>query len=135
MEVTHRIDRDTQKRKLLRKQKIRKTMVVVTVTGLVVGIVLGSFLGSIGKKKLEAEVAALTSQVNNTEQEMADVKGELQDAKDREAIDEGELELPWNLTLVNKWNEMEAGYEPPELTEVAEDMFVDSRNFAHIINL
>ena len=53
MEITHRIDRDTQKRKLLRKQKIRKTMVIMTAVGLVVGIVLGSFLGSIGKKKLK----------------------------------------------------------------------------------
>ena len=69
MENTHRIDRDTQKRKELRKQKIRKTMVVVTVAGLVVGIVIGSFLGSIGKKKLKAEVAALTSQVNDTEKQ------------------------------------------------------------------
>ena len=127
MENTHRIDRDTQKRKELRKQKVRKTMVIMAAVGLAIGMILGSLLGSIGKKKLKAEVAALTSQVNNTEKEMADVKGELQDAKDREAIDEGELELPWNLTLVNKWNEMEEGYEPPELTEVAEDMFVDSR--------
>ena len=127
MENTHRIDRDTQKRKLLRKQKVRKTMFMMTAIGLAVGMMAGSFLGSIGKKKLKKEVAALTTEVNDQEKEITSVKGELQTVKDREAFDEGELELPWNLVLVNKWNEMEEGYEPPELVEVAEDMFVDSR--------
>lgn len=37
-----------------------------------------------------------------------------------------EQEEDWNLVLVNKWNPMEAGYEP-ELTEVASGHKVDSR--------
>lgn len=37
-----------------------------------------------------------------------------------------EQQEAWNLVLVNKWNEMEAGYEP-ELTEVASGHRVDSR--------
>ena len=43
--------------------------------------------------------------------------------------DDGTLEQPsedWNLVLVNKWNELEAGYVP-ELTEIASGHKVDSR--------
>ena len=127
MEITHRIDRDTQKRKLLRKQKVRKKMIIAAAVGLVVGILFGTGLGSIGKKKLKKEVAALTTEVNDQEKEITSVKGELQNIHDQEALDQGELELPWNLVLVNKWNEMKEGYEPPELVEVDEDLFVDSR--------
>lgn len=37
-----------------------------------------------------------------------------------------EQQQEWNLVLVNKWNPMEAGYEP-ELTEISEGHRVDSR--------
>ena len=43
-----------------------------------------------------------------------------------ESADEKAEELPWNLVLVNKWNEMEEGYVP-ELAEYAEGHMVDAR--------
>lgn len=41
-------------------------------------------------------------------------------------VDEKTEEVPWNLVLVNKWNEMEEGYVP-ELSEYAEGHMVDAR--------
>ena len=45
-----------------------------------------------------------------------------------------EQQKSWNLVLVNKWNEMEAGYEP-ELTEVAAGHRVDSRIAESLMNM
>ena len=130
MEVTYREireDKEAQKRKILRKKKKLQIMAIAAAAGLVVGIGIGAATGSIGKKKLKKEVAALTTQVSDKEKEMASIKKELQSVKSQAVVDEEEVKLPWNLVLVNKWNEMEEGYEPPELVEVAEDMEVDSR--------
>lgn len=129
MEYTYRDEREAKKKKMLRKKKMRQTMAIFAVAGLVVGIGLGSIVGNAGKKKLKAEVETLTTQVNEKEKEVEAVKKELQTVKHEVAVDTGDskLELPWNLVLVNKWNEMEAGYEPPELVEIEEDMEVDSR--------
>ena len=127
MEYTYMDEREARKKKMLRKRKLRQTMAIMTAAGLVVGIGLGAVVGNAGKKKLQKEVEALTTQVNDKDKEVEAVKKELQNYKNEMALDAGELELPWNLVLVNKWNEMEAGYEPPELVEIEEDMEVDSR--------
>ena len=127
MEFTYVEDKEVQKRRLLRKQKAKKKLMITAAVSLVAGLSLGIWLGSLGKKRLREEVAALSTQVSEKNKEVQNTKNELQMVKDREALDDGELELPWNLTLVNKWNEMEEGYVPPELTEVGEDLFVDSR--------
>lgn len=127
MEITYREDREALKRRQLRKQKAKQKLVITGAVAACAGIVLGVCLGSLGKLELKEEIEALTTQVHEKEQEIENTKAKLKKAEDRQAIDEGQAELPWNLVLVNKWNEMEEGYEPPELTEVAEDMFVDSR--------
>lgn len=127
MEITYREDREALKRRQLRKQKAKQKLIITGAVAACAGVVLGICLGSLGKLELKEEIEALTTQVNEKEQEMESTKAKLKKAEDRQAIDEGQAELPWNLVLVNKWNEMEEGYEPPELTEVAEDMFVDSR--------
>lgn len=127
MEITYREDREALKRRQLRKQKAKQKLIITGAVAACAGVVLGICLGSLGKPELKEEIEALTTQVNEKEQEIESTKAKLKKAEDRQAIDEGQAELPWNLVLVNKWNEMEEGYEPPELTEVAEDMFVDSR--------
>ena len=45
---------------------------------------------------------------------------------DNQKVQKKEGSEAWKLVLVNKWNEMEAGYEP-ELTELADGHMVDSR--------
>ena len=127
MEITHREDREAQKRRMLRKQKARRKLIITGVVAACAGIAVGVWVGSLGKPKLKEEITTLATQVSEKEQEVAKTKKELEKVKNRQAIDEGQAELPWNLVLVNKWNEMEEGYVPPELTEVDEDMFVDSR--------
>ncbi len=127
MEFTYSEELEIQKKKAGRKQRVRKRMMIMTATGLAVGLVLGVCLGSMGKKQLKAEVAFLTDSVIEKEKQVLSVRKEMHEMQNRQAIDAGEKELPWNLVLVNPWNEMELGYEPPELVEIEPDMFVDSR--------
>ena len=127
MEFTYSEELEIQKKKAGRKQRVRKRMMIMTATGLAVGLVLGVCLGSMGKKQLKAEVASLTDSVIEKEKQVLSVRKEMHEMQNRQAIDAGEKELPWNLVLVNPWNEMELGYEPPELVEIEPDMFVDSR--------
>ncbi|MBQ8803355.1 MAG: M15 family metallopeptidase [Tyzzerella sp.] len=105
-----------------RRKKAKQRLLIASAFVLVVGIIFGSILGgAIGKGPLKKEVKALTEKLQEAE------KAAVETAKQSEKHENLEdAELPWNLVLVNKWNEMEEGYVP-ELTEVAEGYEVDSR--------
>ena len=102
-------------------------MMAMTATGLAVGLVLGVCLGSMGKKQLKAEVASLTDSVIEKEKQVLSVRKEMHNLQNRQAIDAGEKELPWNLTLVNFENELSADFEPTELAEADNGYVVDAR--------
>lgn len=128
MENTYRRERQERKRRELQRKRNRQRLMIVGVFALVVGCILGSFIGGLGKGTLKEEVKTLTKQLDEKTKEVAAMQ-EGVEIQQNEGDGEGEAEtgdFPWNLVLVNPWNEMEEGYEP-ELVEVEPDMEVDSR--------
>ena len=81
--------------------------------GTVSGNVIGNNTGN--EAENERQNASGSSAVQNNPEQSS-----------TESVDEKTEEVPWNLVLVNKWNEMEEGYVP-ELCEYAEGHMVDAR--------
>ena len=128
MENTYRDERRDRKRRELQRKRMKRRLMIVCTFGIVVGCAVGVAVGSIGKKALKNEVATMKEKYETQSKELADMQGEIQGLEDQVAdsnINEAKA-LPWNLVLVNPWNEMEEGYEP-ELVEVEPDQSVDVR--------
>lgn len=109
-------------RKMTREQK---RLVFVAMLALLVGGIFGNFVGrSKEEKKSEKKVAQAVAQVQEEEQtKYKKIEKQLYDLKDEL---EEEVELPWNLVLVNGKHPMEEGYVP-ELMELEKGYSVDSR--------
>ena len=109
-------------RKMTREQK---RLVMVAMLALLVGGMFGNFVGrSKEEKKSEKKVAQAVAEVQEEEQiKFRKIEKQLYDLK--EELKE-EVELPWNLVLVNGNHPMEEGYVP-ELMELEEGYSVDSR--------
>ena len=109
-------------RKMTREQK---RLVIVAMLALLVGGMFGNFVGrSKEEKKSEKKVAQAVAEVQEEEQtKFRKIEKQLYDLK--EELKE-EVELPWNLVLVNGNHPMEEGYVP-ELMELEEGYSVDSR--------
>ena len=109
-------------RKMTREQK---RLVMVAMLALLVGGMFGNFVGrSKEEKKSEKKVAQAVAEVQEEEQiKIRKIEKQLYDLK--EELKE-EVELPWNLVLVNGNHPMEEGYVP-ELMELEEGYSVDSR--------
>ena len=114
------------KHKLRRMTKEQKRLAIVSIMALLVGGILGNSIGRAkAEKKLEAEVAQATLEVQEADEEkLKEVAKQLYDLK--EELKEEEIELPWYLVLVNSEHPMEEGYVP-ELMELEEGYSVDSR--------
>jgi len=114
-------------RKFLRRMSQMKASTKKAIVMLVVGIVIGGLLGnwfgsSVATKKAEKEQAEVIKKLEEKHDgEVSSLEGQLE-----EALSEEEVELPWNLVLVNDKHPMEEGYVP-ELVEVAEDRYLDAR--------
>lgn len=111
---------------------VLSTMLMIAVGG---GLALGRYMGDSLAEQWSARDYSVTAQ--RQYQSIIDqniLKLEASDAvpayreMDGYFMDGEIIEKPadWNLVLVNKWNEMEAGYEP-ELVEVSEGHRVDER--------
>lgn len=121
MEDTQRLER--RKRNELRRKRERQRLIIVSAFVLVVGVVVGSIVGgNVGKEPLKKEVAELTAELKKKNKEIE----AFQKTVELQENESTEVELPWNLVLVNPWNEMEEGYVP-ELVEVEEGQEVDAR--------
>ncbi len=118
-----------------KRERQRKRLMIFGTFTLIIGLVCGVLVGGIGKKSLEKEVAALSEQLKEKDT-VADTELPSDVAEDEPTdIEEpAEVELPWNMVLVNPWNEMEEGYKP-ELEEVEPGMMVDSRIATDLRNM
>ena len=115
-----------RRRNELRKKRARQRLIMVGVMALVVGIVFGCIAGgSVGKATLKKEIKQLTEKLKLKDAEIEAIQLDVELVQN-EDTEEEEVELPWNLVLVNQWNEMEEGYIP-ELAEVEDGYEVDSR--------
>ena len=124
MENTYRDERRDRKRRELQRKRMKQRLMIVGVMAMAVGLVAGAFVGSLGKKDLKNELKTIKEKYEAQSQDVEAVQGEVQTSETDKDVT---AELPWNLVLVNPWNEMEEGYEPPELVEIEEDQSVDSR--------
>lgn len=110
-------------RKMTREQK---RLAIVSMMALLIGGILGNCIGrSAEEKKSEEKVAEAVAKVQEDEEtKLKAVEKQLYDLK--EELNEEEVELPWNLVLVNSEHPMEDGYVP-ELMELEKGYSVDSR--------
>lgn len=121
MEDTQR--RAERRRRELRRKRARQRLIIVGSLALIAGLALGAAGGSLGKEPLKKEVTDLNEKLKEKDKELEAVQLTLSEQQEETSE---EVELPWNLTLVNKWNEMEEGYVP-DLVEVEEGQEVDAR--------
>ena len=112
--------------KLRRMPKEHKRLVIYTIIVLLIG---GMFGGSIGRskeeKRSEKKVAQAVAKVQEKDdKKLKEVEKQLYDLK--EQVNGEEVELPWNMVLVNGEHPMEDGYVP-QLKELEKGLSVDAR--------
>lgn len=104
----------------------QKRLAIVSIMALLVGGILGNCIGRASEeKKSEKKVTEAVAKVQEEEEgKLKEVEKQLYDLK--EELKEEEVELPWNMVLVNGEHPMKDGYVP-ELMELEEGYSVDSR--------
>ncbi len=101
--------------------EVRRILIISLVVFLA-GNFVGNKMGHWSERKQnKKELAAVQEEVKQLKKE----KDELVLAANKEE-ENSEVELPWNMVLVNWQNEMEEGYEP-ELAELEKNYYVDER--------
>ncbi len=112
--------------KLRRMPKEHKRLVIYSIIVLFIGGILGSSIGrSREEKRSEEKVAQAVAKVQEKDdKKLKEVEKQLYDLK--EQMNEEEVELPWNMVLVNGEHPMEEGYVP-ELRELEKGLSVDAR--------
>lgn len=125
MEYVYRDDRKDRRRRELQRKRMKQRLMIIGGIGLVAGLILGGIVGGAGKRSLKKELKEVTAKYEEQSKEVVS----LQEAVTTGTTEEGQVSsnLPWNLVLVNPWNEMAEGYVPPELVEIEPDQEVDSR--------
>ena len=125
MEYVYRDDRKDRRRRELQRKRMKQRLMIIGGIGLVAGLILGGLVGGAGKRSLKKELKEVTAKYEEQSKEVVS----LQEAVTTGTTEEGQVSsnLPWNLVLVNPWNEMAEGYVPPELVEIEPDQEVDSR--------
>ena len=103
-----------------------RTLALLVVLTFIVGCLAGLGIGNgLSKKKTEDKVAQAMAEVKKEERDkLQAVEKELFDLKEQQ--NKLDVNLPWNLTLVNHSNPMEEGYIP-RLKELKEGYEVDTR--------
>ena len=116
--------------KVKKMPKVKKKLLIVSIVSLMIGLILGNGIGKSaqGKKAEKAISQAVTQAVTDTEKKdnkkIQELEKQIYDLK--EQLQDEEVELPWNLILVNYENPMGEGYAP-KLMELEEGYSVDSR--------
>lgn len=112
--------------KLRRMPKEHKRLVIYSIIVLFIGGLLGNSIGrSKEEKRSEEKVAQAVAKVQEKDdKKLKEVEKQLYDLK--EEMNEEEVELPWNMILVNSEHPMEEGYVP-QLKELEEGLSVDVR--------
>lgn len=114
------------KHKIQAMSREKKRLMVVALMALFVGAFIGNSLGrATEEKRSEKKVSQAVSKVQEEEDEKRkEIEKQLYSLK--EQMNQKEVELPWNLVLVNGEHPMEEGYVP-ELKELEEGLSVDCR--------
>lgn len=114
------------KHKIQTMSREKKRLVVISVATLVLGAFLGNQIGRAAEeKRSEKKVSQAVAKVQEQEDEKRkEVEKQLYSLK--EQLHKGEVELPWNMVLVNGEHPMEEGYVP-ELKDLEKGLSVDSR--------
>ena len=112
--------------KLRRMPKEHKRLVIYSIIVLFIGGMLGSSIGrSKEEKRSEKKVAQAVAKVQEKDdKKLKEVEKQLYDLK--EQVNGEEVELPWNMVLVNGEHPMEDGYVP-QLKELEKGLSVDAR--------
>ena len=102
-----------------------KVAIAIFVVGIVVGCFLGHCLGAASaKKKANEQIAQIEKEwQEKNEADVAAVQAELDEVIKKQ---NEEVELPWNLMLVNDTHPVKEGYEP-KLAYLSEDRYLDER--------
>ena len=119
-----RIDR---RRRELQRKRMKQRLMIIGGMGLAAGLILGGIVGGAGKRSLKKELKEMTTKYEAQSQEVVSLQEAVNTGSTSGSDSVANANLPWNLVLVNPWNEMAEGYEPPELVEVEPDQEVDSR--------
>lgn len=99
-----------------------RRILIISLAVFLAGNFVGNKMGHWSKRKQsKEELAAVQKEVEQLKKE----KEELVLAASQEE-EKTEVELPWNMVLVNWQNKMEDGYEP-ELAELQKNYYVDER--------
>ena len=119
-----RIDR---RRRELQRKRMKQRLMIIGGMGLAAGLILGGIVGGAGKRSLKKELKEMTTKYEAQSQEVVSLQEAVNTGSTSGSDSVANANLPWNLVLVNPWNEMAEDYEPPELVEVEPDQEVDSR--------
>ena len=119
-----RIDR---RRRELQRKRMKQRLMIIGGMGLAAGLILGGIVGGAGKRSLKKELKEMTTKYEAQSQEVVSLQEAVNTGSTSGSDSVANANLPWNLVLVNPWNEMAEGYEPPELVEIEPDQEVDSR--------
>lgn len=99
-----------------------RRILIISLAVFLAGNFVGNKMGHWSERKQsKKELAAVQKEVERLKKE----KDELVLAANQEE-EKTEVELPWNMVLVNWQNEMQEGYEP-ELAELQKNYYVDER--------
>jgi hypothetical protein len=114
------------RRTIRRMSPEQKRLCVMGIIALALGCFLGSTVGqAVEKKNSEKKVAEAVAEVEKKDKEALDaVQKQLYDLKDK--YSDHQVELPWNMVLVNYEHPMKQGYIP-ELKELEPGYSVDIR--------
>lgn len=114
------------KHKIQTMSREKKRLVVISAATLVLGAFLGNQIGRAAEeKRSEKKVSQAVAKVQEqADEKRKEVEKQLYSLK--EQLHKEEVELPWNMVLVNGEHPMEEGYVP-ELKELEKGLSVDSR--------
>ena len=112
--------------KIRKMPKEKKRLIIYGVIALFIGGMLGNSIGrSKEEKRSEKKVAQAVAKVQEKDdKKLKEIEKQLYDLK--EQMNEEEVELPWNMVLVNGEHPMEDGYVP-QLKELEKGLSVDAR--------
>lgn len=114
------------KAKIRKMSREQKRLAIYAMIALFIGGILGNSIGRAKEeKRSEEKVSQAVAKVQKKDnKKLKEVEKQLYDLKDQ--MNEEEVELPWNMVLVNGDHPMEKGYVP-ELMELEKGLSVDAR--------
>lgn len=119
----------TKRQKIRLRSRIQSAAILAVVVGVIAAVCVGSIRAGHAKKEQQAALEAQVAAAQAAAEEAARAAAE---AAAAEAARPPEMDLDaWYMTLVNIDHLLEEDFEP-ELTEIENDQFFDSRAAAHL---